>query len=273
MPPKLGIIAGQGVLPGRIIDLCRRIGREFFVVALNGQTDPAIVTATPHVWTRLGAAQQAINKLREARVEEVVLAGPVTRPSLAALRPDWRGARLLSRLARSGLGDDGLLSAVVQELEGEGFRVVGADEILCDMVAVEGLYSASSPDQQARADIETGIKVARALGELDVGQAVVVQQGAVLGVEAIEGTDALIARCGGLRRDGPGGVLVKLKKPSQERRVDLPTVGERTVSAAAAAGLRGIAIQAGATLIIDPDAVIQRAGATGLFVIAITVPE
>jgi hypothetical protein len=273
MPPKLGIIAGQGALPARIVETCRKTGREFFVIALEGQTDPAVVTAAPHIWARLGAAHRAIETLHEARVEEVVLAGAVTRPSLAALRPDLRGARLLARLARSGVGDDGLLSAVVKELEGEGFRVIGVDDILGDMVAAEGVYTACSPDEQARADIEIGIKIARALGELDVGQAVVVQQGAVLGVEAIEGTDALIARCAGLRREGPGGVLVKIKKLTQERRVDLPTIGVKTVSAAAAAGLRGIAVEAGVSLIVDPDAVVQNADEAGLFLVAVTVSE
>jgi DUF1009 family protein len=272
MPPKLGIIAGQGALPARIIEHCRRTGRQFFVLALEGQTDPAILGGTPHVWARLGAAGRAIEKLREARAQEVVLAGAVTRPSLAALRPDRRAAKLLGRLARSGLGDDGLLSALVRELEGEGFQVIGADDLLDDMVATTGPYGAHAPDEEARADIELGVAVARALGELDVGQAVVVQQGVVLGVEAIEGTDALIARCGALQREGPGGVLVKVKKPPQERRVDLPTVGVQTVAAAAAAGLRGIAVEAGGALIVDPEAVARKADETGLFVIGVAVP-
>ena len=273
MTSKLGIIAGQGQLPARIIEVCRQTGREFFVVALEGQTDPTIVTGTPHIWARLGAAARTIGGLREAGVEEVVLAGAVTRPSLTALRPDRRSAGLLARLARSGLGDDGLLSAVVSELEDEGFRVVGADDILADMVAVLGPYGIYAPDDQARADIAVGIGVARALGRLDVGQAVVVQQGVVLGVEAIEGTDALIARSGTLRREGSGGVLVKLKKPSQERRVDLPTIGAATVSAAAAAGLRGIAVEAGGSLVLDPEAVARRADDAGLFVIGVAAAE
>lgn len=272
MPPKLGIVAGQGALPARIIAACRETGRAFFVIALDGQTDPAVVTGTPHVWMRLGAAEAAIRKLREAGAEEVVLAGAVTRPSLRALRPDLRGARLLSRAARRGLGDDGLLGAVVAELEDEGFRVIGADDILGDMVAEERVYGAQAPDEQARADIALGARTARALGGLDIGQAVVVQHGVVLGVEAIEGTDALIRRCGGLQREGPGGVLVKVKKPSQERRVDLPTIGVGTVDAVAAAGLRGIAVEAGGALIVDPEAVVRRADAAGVFLVGIRAP-
>lgn len=273
MPSKLGIIAGKGELPARIIEVCRATGRDFFVVAIEGQADPEAIAGTPHMWSRLGAADTAFAKLREVAAEEIVLAGSVTRPSLSSLFPDLRTARFLARLARGALGDDGLLSAVVREFEEAGFRVVGPDEILGSMVAAARLYSEACPDEQAMADITVAIDVARTLGRLDVGQAVVVQQGVVLGVEAIEGTDALIARCGELRREGLGGILVKLKKPGQERRVDLPTIGPRTVTAAAAAGLRGIAIEAGGSLILDPDGVIARADEAGLFVIGLEVPE
>lgn len=273
MPPKLGIIAGQGELPSRIIEACREAGREFFVVAIEGQADPESVAGTPHMWSRLGAADTAFAKLREVAAEEVVLAGAVRRPSLGALRPDLRTARFLARLARSALGDDGLLSAVVKEFEEAGFRVVGPDDILGSMVAETKTYGRNAPDVLAESDIETGVRVARALGALDIGQAVIVQQGIILGVEAIEGTDRLIARCGALRREGSGGVLVKLKKPGQERRVDLPTIGPRTVAAAAAAGLRGIAVEAGGSLIVDPAAVAAKADETGLFVVGIEVAE
>ncbi|HLF58892.1 MAG TPA: UDP-2,3-diacylglucosamine diphosphatase LpxI [Alphaproteobacteria bacterium] len=273
MPSKLGIIAGQGELPARIIEACRESGRDFFVVAIEGQADPECIAGTPHIWSRLGAADTAFAKLREVAAEEVVLAGAVRRPSLGALRPDLRTARFLARLVSAALGDDGLLSAVVREFEEAGFRVVGPDEILGSMVAAPRLYGKIEPDAQARSDIETGFRVARALGALDIGQAVVVQQGVVLGVEAIEGTDALIARCGELRREGAGGVLVKLKKPGQERRVDLPTIGVRTVAAAAAASLRGIAVEAGGSLILDAAAVAAKADETGLFVLGLEVAE
>ena len=125
------------------------------------------------------------------------------------------------------------------------------------------------PDAQALADIAHGQRIARALGALDIGQAVVVQQGLVLGVEAIEGTDALIRRCAGLRRDGPGGVLVKVEKPGQEQRADRPTIGPQTVTLAAEAGLSGIAVEAGATIVLDRDEVIDIADRAGLFVVGI----
>ena len=207
--------------------------------------------------------------LRENKVRELVLAGGVRRPSLASLRPDWRAAKFFARVGYRALGDDGLLSAVVAELEREGFRVIGPDQVLRAGLATEGPFGRISPDAQAVADIAHGARIARVLGGLDIGQAVVVQQGLVLGVEAIEGTDELIRRCAGLRREGPGGVLVKVEKPGQEQRADRPTIGPQTVALAAETGLRGIAVEAGATIVLDRGEVVEAADRAGLFVVGI----
>ncbi|HMK67064.1 MAG TPA: UDP-2,3-diacylglucosamine diphosphatase LpxI, partial [Stellaceae bacterium] len=193
-------------------------------------------------------------------------------PSLASLMPDWRAAKFFARIGLRALGDDGLLSAIIKELELEGFRVVGIESILGGLLAPKGPLGRIEPDEQARADIARGLEVARALGALDIGQAAVVQQGIVLGVEAADGTDALIARAGSLRREGPGGVLVKIAKPGQERRADLPTIGVRTVEAAANAGLRGIAVEAGAALVVDRAAVAAAADGAALFVLGVEAP-
>jgi hypothetical protein len=166
-------------------------------------------------------------------------------------------------------GDDGLLSAVVREIEGEGFRVVGAEDVLGALAARAGAYGRVAPSEQDRLDIARGVEVLRALGAVDVGQAVVVERGVVLGIEAIEGTDALVARCGALRREASGGVLVKIAKPAQERRVDLPTIGVRTVEAVADAGLAGIAVEAGRALVADARAVAAAADARGVFVLGV----
>ncbi len=266
----LGIIAGSGDLPRRLVENCRAAGRDVFVVALEGETDPEAVADVPHVWARLGAAAAALDQLRDRGVRELVLAGGVRRPTLTSLRPDWRAAKFLARVGYRALGDDGLLSAVVKELEREGFTVVGPDRLLTGAELHEGPLGDVAPDTDALADIAKGLRLARAIGALDIGQAVVVQQGLVLGVEAIEGTDALLRRCAELRRDGPGGVLVKAEKPNQETRTDRPTIGPRTVSLAGEAGLRGIAAQAGATLVLDRAEVIRRADAAGLFVVGVT---
>ena len=269
MPPKLGIVAGRGELPAHLLQACRATGREVFVLAIRHETDEALVEGVSHEWVGLGAIGKGMELLHEAGVEELVLAGPVTLPPISSLRPDARAVKFLAKAGKAALGDDGLLSAVIKEFETEGFRVVGADDILADILATPGPFGAIAPDEAALSDIARGVVVARALGALDVGQAVVVRHGIVLGVEAAEGTDALLRRCQALGQDGPGGVLVKVKKPMQERRVDLPAIGPRTVPAVADAGLRGIAIEAGGALVIDRKAVIEAADAAGLFVVGI----
>jgi DUF1009 family protein len=272
MAARLGILAGAGELPLRLIEACRASSRPVFVLAFEGAADPATVADVAHAWVRLGAAGEGIRLLRENGVEELVMAGAVERPTLASLRPDWRAAKLFARIGLRALGDDGLLRAVIDELESEGFRVVSVDSILSDALAPEGPIGTLRPEAEAESDIALGVKAALTLGALDIGQAVVVQQGLVLGVEAIEGTDALIARCGALRREGRGGVLIKCAKPGQERRADLPTIGPRTVAAAAAAGLAGIAVSAGSTLLVDRAAIAAAADRAGLFVVGVPVP-
>lgn len=264
-PGALGIVAGAGPLPGLIAAACQARGRAVHVVALDGHAELQALAEVPHTRVPLGAAGRAIAVLRAAGCTAVVLAGPVQRPALRTLRPDWRAARVLARASREGWGDDGLLRAVLGELEAEGFEVLGVQDLLDDLLAPPGVWGRHRPDSTAEADSARALSVAWALGAVDVGQAVVVQQGIVLGVEAAEGTDALLRRCGDLRRPGPGGVLVKRAKPRQERRADLPTIGPETVTAAATAGLRGIVVAAGDTLVLDLAETVARADRTGLF--------
>ena len=262
----LGILAGGGPLPGRVAAAALAAGRRVFLVGLEGYAEKPVLAPFAHGWARLGAAGRILALLRAQGCREVVLVGPVRRPSLLDLRPDAEGARLLARIGRAAFGgDDGLLAAIV--------RVLGAHEVLTEAVAPAGVLGASAPDAQALADIRRGVAVARALGAADVGQGCVVQQGIVLAVEAIEGTDAMLARAATLTRPGPGGVLVKLVKPGQERRADLPTIGPGTARAAAAAGLRGMAVEAGGTLLTDRAGLIAAADAAGLFLLGIDPAE
>lgn len=268
--PKLGIIAGGGRLPLQLIECCQSSGREFFVVALEGIADMAAINAVPHAVVRLGAVGESIGKLRAAGVKELVLAGRVKRPSLSSLRPDFVGAKLIAKLGGAFFsGDDALLSSVISFLEDEGFRVVGADAVMVNLLAPHGILGNISPDTLAEADILQGVKVAAALGAVDVGQAVIVEHGYVLGVEAAEGTDALISRCAGLKREVRGGVLVKLKKPGQEARADLPSIGPETIETLANAGFCGIALEAGGSLILDQDKTVAVANARGLFIVGV----
>jgi len=276
----LGLVAGAGVMPLRVADAAAKTGRPIFCVLIEGFADPAGYAAYPHEVVPLGKTGRMLALLRGHGVRDLVLAGRVTRPSLLSFRFDADGVRLLARLGRGAIlgGDDGLLSAGLRVLREEGFWPLGAQAVLDGLLVEEGVLTARVPDEADRADIARGVQVARALGVADVGQGCVVQQGLVLGVEAIEGTDAMLARCAGLRREGPGGVLVKLVKPRQDIRADLPVVGPETVRNAAAAGLAGIAIQArgtagasphAGTLVLDRVETVAAAEAAGLFLVAI----
>ena len=268
MTAKLGIFAGSGSLPRQIIDACEAEGRPFFIIALRGETDEETYSNRDHALVSLGQVGEALRQLRHAGCSDVVLAGPVRRPALKNLKLDLRAVKMMGKIRKAlGQGDNAVLSLVVEELEADGFRVVGVDDLLGGGVSArKGAMGAHQPDASALEDIQYGIKVAHQLGALDIGQSVIIQHLLVLGVEAIEGTDALIERCGPLHREGEGGVLIKLKKPDQERRADLPTIGPRTIELAARNGLRGVAIEAGQTLVMDQAATISSADSLGLFV-------
>jgi DUF1009 family protein len=274
--PSLGIIAGGGELPRVLIQACHETGRPFFVLALQDTADEATVAAAGehHAWIRFGAIGKALDILHKNNVTEIVMAGRVTRPKISSIRPDMKGAKLLARISAQLLsGDNELLSSIVAFLEEEGFRVTGAEEIVHELLAPEGMVGSIYPDKRAQSDIETGARIARAIGALDVGQAAIVHNGIVLGVEAVEGTDGLIARCAALKSEEKGGVLVKVKKPQQERRVDLPTIGVSTIEHIAQCGFSGVAVEAGASLILNRREVARRADALGVFVVGFSILE
>ncbi len=270
-PPRvLGILAGGGPLPAQVARAAMAAGRRVFLVGFEGFADKALLAPFSYEMIRLGAAGAMLAALRREGVQDLVLIGPVRRPSMLDLRPDAEGMKIVGRIGRAAFsGDDGLLAAVVRVLGEEGFRILGAHDILTEAVGPRGLLTTTGPDAQAQSDIDRAITVTRALGAVDVGQGCVVQMGIVLAVEAIEGTDAMLARARGLARPGPGGVLVKLVKPGQDRRADLPTIGPGTIAACIDAGLRGLAFEAGGTLLTDREAIIAAANRAGLFVIGV----
>ena len=271
--PKLGIVAGAGDLPVRLAQFCHETQRPYFVLALKGYADLAWLSLHPHAWVGLGAMGEGLTLLKRAEVRDLVLAGAVRRPSFSDLKLDWRGAKFLATLGVKSLGDDGLLRILLAEFEKEGLRVVGAHDVLSSMRAPSGVLGRCTPDEQAWNDIRRGIKVVTSLGALDVGQGAVVQQGIVLAVEAAEGTDRMLQRCKGLKKGGVGGVLVKLCKPSQDHRVDLPSLGPETVRTAHAAGVRGIAFSCRTSLLIDQSAMVEMADHLGIFLVGVDVEE
>ncbi len=269
-PAALGIIAGGGGFPAEIAEAALASGRRVFVVGLQGNADAEVISKYPHEFARIGAIGKIRGLLEANGCRDVVMVGRVRRPSIRDLRPDAEGMKFLARIGVAAFsGDDRILGAVVRLLGEDGFRVVGAHEVMTSALAPAGLLTEAAPDEQALADIARGREVALALGAVDVGQGCVVQQGLVLAVEAIEGTDAMLARAGPLARSGPGGVLVKMAKPGQELRADLPALGPATVAAAHAAGLRGIAYSAGGALLAERERMVSDAGRAGIFLIGI----
>lgn len=276
MSALVGIVAGGGELPIALAEHLRSVGRPYFVARITPFADEALA-AHPGEAFALGAMGARFAALKAAGCEQVVIIGRVTRPELSDLHPDARMMELLPRLLAAGRhGDDGLLREIVTIFEEEGFSVQGAEAVLEGLLAPAGPLGRLSPDEAARADLAKAAAVVADLGRWDIGQGAVVCEGLVLAVEAQEGTDAMLYRVRDLPlalRGSPQarrGVLVKRPKPRQERRVDLPVIGVETVRRAAAAGLAGIAVEAGAALVADRAAVAAAADEVGLFVYGFT---
>lgn len=269
----LGIIAGGGELPIAIAQAAQDHGRAIFVVALDGMARASDVDSFPHGFVSLGELGKAITLLQHAGCDEVTLAGKVARPDFTKLKLDARGALALPRIMAAALkGDDALLRALLAIFEKEGMRVIGSAQAARDLLAPFGSLGRLEPSPEDNGDIVHAIRVVAALGALDIGQAAVVCQGLVLAVEAAEGTDAMLARVANLpiavrgTPDNRKGVMAKATKPHQERRVDLPVIGVRTVELAAEAGLSGIAVEGGAALIMGRARVVETADRCGIFV-------
>lgn len=271
---RLGIIAGAGVLPERVASG----SASPFVIRIMGVADSDF-SRFENVECGIAEVGKTIRSLKSAGCDAVVLAGVVRRPDFSKLKPDWRGATLLPQVvAAAARGDGAMLSVLVETLEREGFEVIGAEEALADLSAPAGAIGALAPTANDWSDIRKAAGIVAALGPFDVGQAAVVASGLTLAIEAAEGTDALLERCAALPAAARGGekrngVLVKRPKPGQELRVDLPTIGVETVKLAAAASLAGIAVEAGAALLIDRDAIILEANTRGLFLHGFTQAE
>jgi len=273
---KLGIIAGAGPFPGYVISRCEAGEIPYFVLALKGFADPDAVAQAPHGWSRLGGGGRSLRLMREAGVDDIAVIGNIRRPPLLSFWPDLVMLGAMMRIGWRALrgGDDALIKAIIPEVEGRGFTVIAIQDLLPELLAGEGLFGRCQPDQLARTDIDIGVEAAREVGRRDVGQGAVVEGGRVLAREDAKGTDVMLARVATMpERNGPGGVLIKVLKPGQQRKVDLPTIGVRTVEAAASAGLRGIAIEAGSAIVVDREAVAEAADEAGLFVIGIKVGQ
>jgi DUF1009 family protein len=260
-------------MPFAVADSLAARGRDAVIFALKGACDPFRVATYRHHWITVGQVGRATRLFRSEGCRDLIFIGSLARPALSEIRLDWGTVRVMGRvLAAFRGGDDHLLSGIGRILEREGFRMVGVKDVALDLLMPEGAITRVGPDGSATADIARGREVLGALSPFDIGQAAVVIDGHVVAVEDIEGTDGLLARVARLRAEGRirakahRGVLVKAPKSGQDLRFDLPTVGPSTVEGAARAGLAGIAIAAGNTIVAEPQAMIEAADKAGLFI-------
>lgn len=279
VPPDgrpLAIICGGGALPAAVAAAAARQGRRVVLFPLQGSAEPAWVAAYPHHWIRLGQVGRFCRLARQEGCQDAVWIGGLVRPALTEVRLDWQTLLLLPRVARAlRAGDDGLLRELALISAELGFRLVGAHDVAPELLMPQGVLTRRAPDQHDLADVRRGLDLLRVIGPFDIGQGAVIVDGRVLAIEAAEGTDGMLANIAELRRVGRirtplgKGVLMKAPKPGQDTRFDLPAIGPRTIAGLAKAGLGGLAVVAGGTIVAEPDKLVNAANGAGLFVVGV----
>jgi DUF1009 family protein len=278
---KLGLIAGNGRFPFLLLDAARAQGLSVVVAAIREETDPEIdrraaadAGITVH-WLSLGELSRLIDTFQKEGVSKAVMAGQVKHKQIfSSIRPDWRLAKLLLNLRTRNT--DMLLGAVAKVLGDEGIELISSTQFLEPLLAQEGVLTARAPSDEERKDIEYGLGAARAVADFDIGQTVVVAAQACVAVEAMEGTDAAIERAGELMRSLADGAstlerrltVVKVAKPNQDMRFDVPVIGIATVDAMVRAGASCLSVEAGRTLLFDREALLSRANQEGIAIVA-----
>ncbi len=273
----LVVIAGSGAIPLHVARAATDAGRDVLIIGIEGEADKAIETFK-HRWLSWGQVGNLEKVIAGHGAGDVVLIGGIrARPDFKSLKLEFSTIMIAKELfSIVAGGDNSILNGTVGFLERRGFRVVGAHEVAPDLVALPGAFGRAKPDAKQLTDAGHALKAARAIGALDAGQAAVVIAGRVVALEGAEGTDAMLERVAELRKSGrikaPAGtgVLAKCPRPQQDLRIDMPTVGVRTVEGAIAAGLAGIAVEAGTVMIFDRAATVSRADAAGIFLLGVT---
>jgi hypothetical protein len=266
---RLGLIAGNGRFPFLVLDAARGAGHDVTVVALEEETFPELATlaaqapAAPVHWISVGQLGACLSVLKQAGVTQAVMAGQVKHTKLFDVRPDMTALTVLMRLRSRNT--DAVISAVADVLRDHGIELIDSTAFLSPLMARAGVLTRRAPTAEEQAELELGYRTADAIAGMDIGQMVVVKSAAVVAVEAMEGTDAVIARAGQLA--GPGACVVKVAKPNQDMRFDVPVVGVSTIEAMHAAGATILSVDAGKTLMIDGDAIISAADAAGICIV------
>ena len=264
---KIGIIAGGGQFPVLFAEAARKMGRKVLMVAHKGESSPEVTKVADGIcWVKLGQLGKIIKFFRQEGVDEAVLLGTITKTRIFRdILPDLKGLALWNRIKVRQ--DDSILRAVAEALEDEGIRILESTCYLQDLLFPKGVLTKTRPSTEQIADINFGWRMAREIGRLDIGQCVVVRDRAVLAVEAIEGTDAAIQRGGSLGKEQ--AVVVKVKKPNQDFRFDLPAIGIRTIESMEKVKAAVLAVEAGQALLFDSEAMVARADKAGIVVVGV----
>lgn len=265
---SVGLIAGNGRFPILFAQAAKEQGIRVVAVGMDGETDPEIAS---HVdafsMVKVGQLGKMIKIFQKASISKAAMAGGVRKTRLfGGARPDWTALKLLAKNAVRK--DDGMLRAIASEFESKGIEIIDSTIYMPECLAPEGVLVGNDLIEEALTDLHYGYEVAQKIGELDIGQTVVVKAGAVVALEAIEGTDACLQRAGELT-DKKGGVAVKVAKPSQDMRFDVPAIGVKTIDNLAAAGITVLGIEAGRTLMLEPQKIMERADTLGITIVGL----
>lgn len=265
-PDSLGIIAGNGAYPLLAAKAARRAGvKKLVAVAFTGETDPKLSEFVDEIhWLRVGQLGRLLTCFRKARVSHAMMAGQIAPKNLFDLRPDWKALLLLARVKRRNA--ETIFGAIADDLAAVGVELLPATSFLEEFVAQAGLIAGRPPTPREEADVAFGFEIAKEVSRLDIGQTVIVKNGTVLAVEAFEGTNDAIKRGGAL--GGKGAIMIKVSKPRQDFRFDVPVIGAETVRIAAEARVRVIAVEADRTLLLELEALREAAAEHGVSVVA-----
>jgi len=264
--PKLAIIAGNGSIPFYLIEECNKIGREYCLIIIEGHGKELSEKYDPDYTVSLSKMGRAVKYVKNIGIKHILMVGGVKRPSLKNIIPDLWTAKFLTTISSKVSGDNSVLSKLTKALEREGFIIVAPEEVLPNLICPKGTLGKVKPNQQNNEDISTGYRIAKIIGANDIGQSIIIENGLVIAVEASEGTDRMIKRSLNLKKEKKAGVLIKVIKPMQDKRIDRPVIGIDTIKAVKKAGLDGIALESNEILILNYSDVILYADEEGLFV-------
>ncbi len=270
MKEKIGIIAGEGVLP---IEICKSLMEshaEIAICSFRESNEFFEISRIPHLAASFGKVQQIIDFFKKHEIQKIILAGSLKRPDFSSLKIDFTGTKLLAEIMKAKLiGDDNLLKIVIQFLEKQNFKIVASQEICPELLMPSGVLTIKKPTEKNLADIKIATDFLKATSSFDVGQAVIISSGVIIAVEAAEGTDEMIKRSKIFCHKQKSAILVKTLKINQELRVDLPSIGLQTAVHAKDIGLEGVAISSFGAFLLEKENLIKFANENGLFIVGI----